>query len=277
VTLELEPSPAAIPVKIDPTRASQALLNLCMNAQAAMPDGGRLALTNTVLELPAAVLLRHSLQPSGLYARCSVADTGCGMAPELQARIFQPFFTTKENGKGTGLGLAIVQRVAQEAGGFIDVESTVGKGTTFHLYLPLAQEQLTPVVAPKPALLSHGTGRVLVVDDVDLLRDFAQSFLEMSGLDVRIANHGLQALEVLEEAAGAVDIVFTDYNMPGMNGVELIEKIAARWPKMKFILASGYLDDETRARLETLNASILAKPYDLHDASTLVLQKIAAK
>jgi two-component system, cell cycle sensor histidine kinase and response regulator CckA len=277
VALELEPAPDSVPVKIDPTRASQALLNLCMNAQDAMPDGGRLCLTNTVLKPSPEVVVRHCLPPGTRYARCSVTDTGCGISAELLARIFQPFFTTKENGKGTGLGLAIVQRVAQEAGGFIEVDSTLGKGTAFHLYLPLAQEPLTPVAATRQLPLAHGTGRVLVVDDVDLLRECAQSFLEMSGLNVRVASSGPQALEILEEVAGLVDMVFTDYNMPGMNGVELIEKTAARWPQIKFILASGYLDDETRARLELLNVSILSKPYDLHDASKLVMQELAAR
>jgi two-component system cell cycle sensor histidine kinase/response regulator CckA len=205
-----------------------------------------------------------------------VADTGCGIAPELLAQIFQPFFTTKENGKGTGLGLAIVKRVAQEAGGFIDLESIVGRGTTFHLYLPLAQEQLTPVIEARPATLAQGSGRVLVVDDVDLLRDFAQGFLEIAGLTVRVAGSGPQALEILDEVAGAVDLVFTDYNMPGMNGIELIEKIAARWPNMKFILASGYLDEGTCAKLEQLNVTMLAKPYDLHDTSAIVVKKLAA-
>jgi two-component system, cell cycle response regulator CpdR len=101
--------------------------------------------------------------------------------------------------------------------------------------------------------------------------------LQMAGLTVLVAGSGPEALQVLENTAEPVDIMFTDYNMPGMNGVDLIVKIAARWPKIKFILASGYLDDETRARLEQLNVSILSKPYDLHDASEIVLQKIAAK
>jgi CheY-like chemotaxis protein len=276
VTLELEPATLAIPVKINPTRASQALLNLCMNAQDAMPEGGRLSLTNSILKPAPEVLARHGLQSGGLYARCSVADTGCGIAPELLAQIFQPFFTTKESGKGTGLGLAIVKRVAQEAGGFIDLESIVGRGTTFHLYLPLAHEQLTPVSESRPATLAQGSGKVLVVDDVDLLRDFAQGFLEIAGLTVRVAGGGQEALEILDEVAGAVDLIFTDYNMPGMNGIELIEKIAARWPKMKFILASGYLDETTRAKLEQLKVTMLAKPYDLHDTSEIVMKKLAA-
>lgn len=276
IALELQPSPSPIPVKMDASRASQALLNLFVNAQDAMPNGGQLTLLNAVLQPPAEIVSERCLPPGRLYARCSVADTGCGIAPDVLPKIFQPFFTTKDGSHGTGLGLAIVQRVAQEAGGFIEVETKVGKGSTFHIYLPLAQEQLSPApAAPDTTPLAHGTGRVLVVDDVDLLRDFAQGFLEMSGLTVLTASSGQQAIEVLSETE-PVDIVFTDYNMPGMNGIELIEQIAARWPKTKFILASGYLDDATRARIERCHASILAKPYDMHDASKIVLHKLTA-
>jgi two-component system cell cycle sensor histidine kinase/response regulator CckA len=205
-----------------------------------------------------------------------VADTGCGIAPEMLPKIFQPFFTTKENGKGTGLGLPIVQRVAHEAGGFIEVESVLGQGTTFHLYLPLVREQSTPVAAPNHAPLVQGSGRVLVVDDVDLLRDLARTFLQLTGLTVLVASGGQQALKILEESA-PVDILFTDYNMPGMNGVELMETVAARWPTTKFILASGFLDEVTHARIERCNATVLAKPYDIHVASEVVMKTLATR
>jgi PAS domain S-box-containing protein len=277
MTLELQPTPQPVNVKMDATRASQALLNLCVNAQDAMPDGGQLTLTNAILEPSADLVVRHSLQPGAVYARCSVADTGCGIAPEMLPKIFQPFFTTKKNGKGTGLGLSIVQRVAHEAGGFIEVESVLGQGTTFHLYLPLVREQSTPVAVPNHPPLVHGSGRVLVVDDVDLLRDLARTFLELTGLTVLVASSGPQALKIMEESTEPLDIVFTDYNMPGMNGVELMDNISARWPGTKFILASGYLDDATRARVESCNATMLAKPYDIHEASEMVMKKLAAK
>jgi CheY-like chemotaxis protein len=276
VTLDLQPAPEPVPVKMDATRATQALLNLCVNAQDAMPDGGRLTLANTILQPSPELVVRHCLPPGTAFARCSVADTGCGIAPDALPRIFQPFFTTKEDGKGTGLGLPIVQRVAQEGGGFVEVESVLGQGSTFHLYLPLAQEKLTPVAVTRPLPLAQGTGRVLVVDDVELLRDFARDFLEMSGLTVLVASNGEQALKILEEAAEPVDLLFTDFNMPGLNGAELIEKTAERWPKMKFVLASGYLDAPTRDRLERCDASVLTKPYDMHDASEIVMNKIAS-
>ena len=173
--------------------------------------------------------------------------------------------------------LATVQRVAEEAEGFVEVESVPRQGTTFHLYLPVVQEQLAPVAASEPAALTLGKGRVLVVDDQDLLRDFTQKFLHMTGLNVLVASGGRQALQVLEESAEPVDLLFTDYNMPGMTGVELIEQVAKRWPDTKFVLASGFLKDAAYASIEPYNVSILAKPYDMADASKIVMEKLAEK
>lgn len=276
VVIELQSAPEPLLVKMDPTRASQVLLNLCVNAQDAMPHGGRLTLANAVVTPPEDLAGKHGCNPGTLFARCSVIDTGTGIPPEILPRIFQPFFTTKGKGKGTGLGLPIVQRVAQEAGGFLGVESVVGRGTTFHLYLPIAQGDLTPVNRPAPVELARGSGRVLVVDDVDLLREFTKAFLETTGLTVFLAGSGAEAVKVLETAGEPVELVLTDYNMPGMNGVELIEQVAARWPKIKFVLASGYLEESTRQRILRTGASILSKPYDLSDAAELVMKKLKA-
>ncbi len=277
VTVELHPAPKPLHVKMDPTKASQALLNLCVNAQDAMPDGGRLTLTNLIVEPSAELKARRNLPAGVTYARCSVADSGCGIPADVLPRIFEAFYTTKEKGKGTGLGLPIVQRVAEEAGGFVEVESVLNQGTTFHLYLPIAQEQLAAVAKPEQAPLAHGKGRVLVVDDVDLLRDFTQRFLQMTGLNVLVASSGQQAIKVLEESAEPVDLLFTDYSMPGMNGLELIEAVVKRWPETKFVLASGFLNDATYARIEQYDVSILGKPYDMYDASKVVMEKLAEK
>jgi PAS domain S-box-containing protein len=277
VIVELYPTTQPLRVKIDPTKASQALLNLCVNAQDAMPDGGRLTLTNSMVKPSAALMARHNLPPGLMLACCSVADTGCGIPDNVMPRIFEPFFTTKEKGKGTGLGLPIVQRITEEAGGFVEVESTPSQGTTFHLYLPIVPEELAKVAAPEHAPLVQGKGRVLVVDDVDLLRDFTQKFLQMTGLNVLVASNGQQALKVLEESGEPVDLLFTDYNMPGMTGLELIEAVVERWPTTKFVLASGFLNDATYARIKPYNVSILAKPYDMHDASKIVMDKLAEK
>ena len=277
VLVELNPTASPLRVKIDPTKASQALLNLCVNAQDAMPSGGRLTLSNAIVQPSAELMARRNLPPGATFARCSVADTGCGIPPEVLPRIFEPFYTTKEKGKGTGLGLPIVQRVAEEAGGFVEVESVLNQGTTFHLYLPIVPEQLAPVAAPEHMPLVQGKGRVLVVDDVDLLRDFTQKFLQMAGLNVLVASGGQQALKILEDSSEPVDLLFTDYNMPGMTGLELIEEVIKRWPKTKFVLASGFLNDATYARIKPYNVSILAKPYDMHDASKIVMDKLGEK
>jgi len=274
VVIDLHPASEPLLVKMDPTRASQVMLNLCVNAQDAMPHGGRLTISNAIIATTPELAAKHGCAANAFFARCSVSDTGTGIPPEILSRIFQPFFTTKAKGKGTGLGLPIVQRVAQESGGFLGVDSTVGKGTTFHLYLPIALEELKPVNRPAQPELARGAGRVLVVDDVDLLREFTKAFLETTGLTVLLAASGAEAVKVLETEAEPVDLVLTDYNMPGMNGVELIEQVAARWPKIKFVLASGYLDGTTRQRILATGASILSKPYDLNDASDLVMQKL---
>jgi two-component system, cell cycle sensor histidine kinase and response regulator CckA len=277
VVLDLVPLPEPIPVRVDPTRANQALLNLCVNAQDAMPEGGRLTITNTILTPSPEQLQLHSLNTTGEFAVCSVSDTGSGIPKEILPRIFEPFFTTKARGKGTGLGLPIIQSVMQEAGGFVDVETVPGHGTTFRLYFPLILEEL-PAARPETTLqFAHGSGRVLVVDDLDLLRDFAKNFLQAAGLTVLVASNGQEALKVLAETSEPVDLLFTDYSMPGMNGIELIERVGPQWPAIRLVLSSGYLDEAARRRLQNLNVSVLFKPYDMREAAELIVQSLGQK
>jgi two-component system cell cycle sensor histidine kinase/response regulator CckA len=274
VILEIQPAAEPVPIKMDSTRASQALLNLCVNAQDAMPEAGWLVLASAIVNLPAELAARRQLRSGDAYARCSVSDSGEGIPAPLLARIFQPFFTTKAIGKGTGLGLPIVQRIVHEAGGFIEVESVVGKGTTFHLYLPLAREHVTPDAEQPKMALQQGKGQILVVDDVDLLRDFARNFLEMAGFTVLTADNGQEAMTILEHAVDPVDILLTDYNMPSMNGVDLVKRVAARWPKIKFILASGYLDEKTQSTVQSHNATLILKPYAINDLIKIITEKL---
>ena len=277
VTLEINPARGALRVKVDSTRASQALLNLCVNAQDAMPKGGKLTLTNVRLELPYETAFQHCVKEGAEYVRCSVADTGTGIPPELLRRIFEPFFTTKEAGKGTGLGLPIVQRVMKEAGGFMEVESLVGAGTTFHLYFPLATEELTAEPEGGTQILARGAGRVLVVDDLDLVRDFTRNFLESTGLTVLVAADAQQAVQMLEKLEGQVELLFTDYNMPGMSGIELIELVGQRWPAIGCVLATGYLDEHAGKRVTELRATVLNKPYEMRKASGTIMQLLARR
>jgi len=275
VAIEIHPAPQPIFVSIDFTRANQALLHLCLNAQDAMPDGGKLTLSTSLLPVTIEMTNRHGLRHGDVLARCSIADTGTGIADDVLARIFKPFFTTKAKGKDTGLGLAFVQGSVQDAGGYVEVESTLGRGTTFHLMLPLASTEPTPTEKPQETQLTQVSGRVLVVDDMDLVRDFTQSFLEAAGLKVLAAASGSEAIQLLEQSTEPVDLLFTDYNMPGMNGAELIEKIAPRWPRMKFLLASGLLDEKTLARVQRCKGRLLAKPYEMSEANELILRLLA--
>ncbi|HUB88084.1 MAG TPA: ATP-binding protein, partial [Verrucomicrobiae bacterium] len=272
VNLEIVTPPQPIPVKIELSRATQTLLNLCVNAQDAMPEGGTLTITNAITTVTLELAKRHGVSVGVEFARCSVADTGCGIPANLLPRIFEAFFSTKEKGRGTGLGLSIVRRIMQEAGGFVDVESAVGHGTTFHLYFPISRENVAASSRPVERTLPRGKGRVLVVDDLDLLRDFAKTFLEATGLTVLVAASGHDALQVLEKEKGAVDILFTDYAMPDMNGADLIEQVAVRWPSIRPVLASGYLEEPIVKRLEELKAKVLSKPYEMQEAAAALIE-----
>ncbi len=256
------------PVQMSSVRATQIVLNLCVNARDAMPNGGRITLTNTLLYLTAKQMEKMGRTDRGPVLRCSVADTGTGMPPEIQARIFDRCFTTKEKGKGTGLGLAIVSNVVAQAGGIIEVQSEVGKGTVFHLYFPLAKGSVT--VVPKVETvepLKKGSGRILVVDDMEEILSLAKAYFESAGFEVFAAHSGEQAVEILEQQGGTIDLLLTDQNMPGMNGVELIETAVKRWPKLKPVLASGNLEDAMRQKIEQEYGSrVLSKPYSMSEA-----------
>jgi signal transduction histidine kinase/CheY-like chemotaxis protein len=277
VELQLQIPPEPLKVRMDATRATQALLNLCVNARDAMPKGGRLTLANAAVALTAAQAARVGRPPGDAFVCCSVSDTGTGIPPEVLPRIFTPFFTTKEKGKGTGLGLAIVHSVVTAAGGFVEVESAAGAGTTFRVYLPQDQGPLTPGQTEFRHRLQRGAGRVLVVDDLGLVLGLAEDFLRQAGYDVLTAHSADAALEVLAAQREPVDLVFTDYAMPGRNGWQLIQEIAARWPGVKLLLASGYLDETERAEIDRAGVRVLNKPYGMNEATSAIAQLLGPR
>jgi PAS domain S-box-containing protein len=276
VELRLAPCAQPVAVRLDSTRAQQVLLNLYVNAQDAMPNGGKITIVNSLIRLSLEQAAKARCAPGALFACCSVTDTGTGIPQEVLPRIFDPFFTTKEKGKGTGLGLAIVQTVISQAKGFIEVESTPGKGTTFHLYLPVALEAVREGVKAEPlSKIGKNTGTILVVDDLDLVLDFTRTFLKTAGYEVLVAKSAEEALKILENQGDSIDLLFTDHNMAGMSGHQLIEESARLWPNLKFILATGYLDGPERQQIEMqAGIRILDKPFSMHEAAEMVVEML---
>lgn len=278
INIKLEPCDRPVKVQMDACRAQQLLLNLCVNAQDAMPDGGQLVISNTIIELNEAQATRAQKPIGTHFVRCTVADTGTGIPPDVLARIFEPFFTTKGQGKGTGLGLAIVQSVVAKAGGFVEVDSELNKGTSFHILLPLDRGPVSAAATTKRGNLNQGTGRILVVDDLDMVLEFTGSFLQKAGYEVLTANSADAAEELLGQQQQPVDLMFTDFNMPGRNGWQLIQEVAPKFPNMRIILSSGYLDDAERLQIESkYGVRILNKPYNISEATDLIAEILGAK
>jgi PAS domain S-box-containing protein len=266
-------------VLADPTQLHQVLLNLCVNARDAMPDGGRLtvnAANVTLAEGDPKLPLRAKPGP---YVVISIADTGHGIPAEIQHRIFDPFFTTKPVGKGTGLGLSTVLGIVQAHGGFLDLESSVGSGTTFHVYLPAIPdgvEASTQRPAPRPAPVPSGQ-TILVVDDERDVRDSIRIILEKHNFIVITATDGEAGLAQFLKHRARLSLVITDLMMPKMNGLTLIRTLRAIDPLVKIVVNSGLTEVTERHELAELGVpDILMKPYDGPALLELVRTRLAA-
>jgi CheY-like chemotaxis protein len=218
-------------------------MNLVVNARDAMPDGGLLTLRTANVELDGT-----QEQPApgerGVYVLLEVRDTGCGMSEEVQAHIFEPFFTTKPKDKGTGLGLATVHGIVAQSGGCVAVETEVGMGTTFSIYLPRIEgATLERPVAVSRAPRAAGSGTVLVVEDDGMVMALVRRILEAAGYSVLEARHGPEALSVCDGHKGAIDLLLTDVVLPGMSGRDVALRVRERRPDAKLLYMSGYTDD----------------------------------
>ena len=223
-------------VHADPTQLDQVLVNLAVNARDAMPTGG--TLTIAVHNVDSAG--RRTGGGTGPLVRISVSDTGTGMDEATRLRIFDPFYTTKQEGKGTGLGLWTVSRIVSESGGRVEVETTLGAGTTFHVDLPRAtsvRTQKLPSVEAKAAKPRSGT--VIVVDDNEAIKDIVRRSLETIGFTVHAAANADEALQAAEQWAGQIDVLVTDVNMPGLPGPELAALVRAGQPDVGVVFISG--------------------------------------
>lgn len=247
VSLETRLAPSPWTVNVDPSRLTQVMLNLVVNARDAMPNGGRVLVETDYLSLDAVEASRLSDVAPGDYAVITVRDSGIGIDKESLAHIFEPFYTTKSRGRGTGLGLSTTYGIVRQSGGDIWASSEPGIGTTFKLYLPRSGTGKSPTAVPASAPLAGQaltpSSRVLVVDDSETVRSAVCGVLRGEGFQVLEAKDGGEALRLLELYGETVGVVLTDLIMAGMNGTQIARSIKARWPKIRVIVTSGYSKD----------------------------------
>jgi CheY-like chemotaxis protein len=265
-------------VKGDRSQLENAVLNLCLNARDAMPEGGRLEISTSVVDISrAGRLVGIFVVDPGRYLRLGVSDTGSGIDPALLPKVFEPFFTTKEPGKGTGLGLASVYGTVKTHGGAIDVDTDLGRGTTFHIYLPLLAGVVpAPVSRVVPPV--QGSGMVLVIDDEEIVREITSRMLERLGYDVVLASNCDEGVEVLRSRPGQIDAVVLDMIMPGKSGRQCFHLMRELDPNVKVILASGYTRGEDVGDLIALGlAGFLRKPFRSSDLAKMLARAVRDK
>ncbi len=267
-------------VKADKVQFDQILINLAVNARDAMAKGGRLTIRTRNISVRDSLKLASQNVVSGEYVAIEVEDTGTGMPADIVAKIFEPYFTTKEVGKGTGLGLSTVYGIVKQTGGYIFCDSIIGRGTTFRIYLPrfVQAEGATVVEAPAKAGLStdlSGSGRVLLVEDEDGVRSFAMRALQRQGYEVFEAVSGVDALEVMDRIGGKVDLIVSDVIMPEMDGPTMFKELRKTHPDLKIIFVSGYPDDAFKNGLgENDTFAFLPKPFTLSQLAAKVKEEL---
>jgi signal transduction histidine kinase/ActR/RegA family two-component response regulator len=272
VSIDVRASKDPLHVKGDVVMIEQVLLNLAVNARDAMPSGGPLVIQTEPVDLDSADAARRGHGRAGAFACLRVTDAGTGIPPEHMPHIFEPFFTTKDVGKGTGLGLATTYGIVQQHDGWIEVESEIGRGTTFVIFLPrtsTAVEPARPVHVPVRA--ARGSETILVVEDEQDVRMLVCEALAGYGYRILEAADGPEAIEVWQASGGAIDLVVTDMTMPeGMTGIELVRILRQKSPELKVIYMSGYFADVSSADLDVDDSSYLAKPFTLAELGRAV-------
>jgi two-component system, cell cycle sensor histidine kinase and response regulator CckA len=264
-------------VKADPGQVEQVIMNLAVNARDAMPQGGKLTIETANATLDEAFARHHAGIRPGEYIKLSIGDTGAGMDAETQTQIFEPFFTTK-GPKGTGLGLSTVYGIVKQSGGYIWVQSQLGKGATFEVYLPRVTETgETATAAPSilPSQPPQRTETILLVEDESNLRRLACQFLQTQGYKVLEAADGAAAVQICAAHKGDIDLLLTDVIMPGMNGRELAKRVVSLRPSIKVLYMSGYTEN-TISHNGTLDPGInlLQKPFNLQSLKEKVREAL---
>lgn len=262
IELVILPAHRLRPVRVDPCQLQQILVNLAVNARDAMPAGGKLIIETSEVAVDAASVKPHVDLPLGRYVCLKVSDTGHGMDETVQQHLFEPFFTTKEPGKGTGLGLATCYGIVKQHGGYISVDSALGKGSTFTLYFPLVTKGGTGILGGDDTeALPQGHETVLLVEDEPAVRALTSRVMQQQGYTVVEASNGAEALRMLNARDSApIHLVLSDMVMPQMGGGQLVEQLRQLRPDIKVLLMSGYTDHNI-GRDSLVNVNFLQKPF----------------
>jgi two-component system cell cycle sensor histidine kinase/response regulator CckA len=274
VDLKLENQNDLWPVHADETQISNAIINLVVNARDAMPKGGTVTIRTANETTATPAQLGTAAMPPGEYVLIEVADTGIGIARENLGKIFDPFFTTKPVGQGTGLGLATVYGIVKQTGGFITVESDIGKGTAFRIFLPRHHvDENAPVAetAETPPRDVTGQDTILLVEDEEAVRSFAARALRMRGYQVLEAPGGEEALEIVKNQSQPIHLLITDVVMPNMDGPTLVRAVRRLRPDMQIMFMSGYAEEAFRRNEEKAeDLHFLPKPFGLKQLAAKV-------
>lgn len=296
VKLEVDYGRDLWPVRTDLSQFEQVLINLCVNARDAMPSGGQIRIRTRNVGAAEAAGFANARLPAEDFVMVEVTDSGTGIPPEIMDKIFEPFFTTKEVGKGTGLGLSMVYGIVKQSGGYIYPESEVGKGTTFRVFLPRHVPEVKPfeetsvetaAIAEQPPAaapasqdvdLTGNSAVVLLVEDEEAVRRGGKRMLETRGYTVHEAGSGTEALDIMEELEGKVDIVVSDVVMPEMDGPSLLRELRKTYPDLKFIFVSGYAEDAFARNLPAdAKFGFLPKPFSLKQLAVAVREMLDRK
>jgi two-component system cell cycle sensor histidine kinase/response regulator CckA len=273
VELKLEQGTNLDPVLVDPGQLEQVITNLVVNARDAMPAGGIVTIRTGNLKLLAPLPAASEGVPPGDYVQIDVIDTGTGIAPDIIDRIFEPFFTTKRVGAGTGLGLAMVYGIVKQSGGYLSLDSTVGVGSAFRIYLPRHLEKATSLARREVEEDSRdltGSGTVMLVEDEEAVRMFSARALRNKGYKVIEASSGRAALDLMGRSADPIDLLITDVVMPEIDGPALVEEFRAARPGLKVIFISGYAESSFRNSTDGASLHFLAKPFSLKQLAAKV-------
>lgn len=290
ITLVTKPSAEPIYVLADPVQIGQVLMNLAVNARDAMPQGGRITIKIGTRMVEDGECAKPGKLPPAEYAEIAVHDTGCGIDEAIIGKIFEAFYTTKQVGKGTGLGLSIVKSIMKQNNGFIDVKSKVGSGTTFFIYLPIADEEEVRTVtaagrleqaaadaeAARDTTGSAAGATILLVEDDPMIRTLVSQTLELHQFKVLLAEEGWEAIKIARNHKGAIDMLFTDVVMPGLGGAELAMATKELYPNIKVLFMSGYSRSQLNEEGVPPDAAVLEKPFTPDKVIAMIRKMLAS-